>query len=250
MVGKNDRFELQIRGTLSSIAYPVFSLRGDKMSRTVEGTTAQFHVENEPEFWELWRHGGELGGERRVIADLLTRLRPDDVFWDVGSARGVYSSFAGQNCSEAVAFEPDASRLQKTERNLRRNQITFEMWNVALGRSEGTGTITDKQVVTEASGDTSLETIPIRRADSLVEESVTPPTVVKIDVEGAELAVLDGMGTLLDGIRLLYVESHPDRIDGDTEEELRRRLDGFELTPISAEKLNPIYRAVRRSETP
>ncbi|MFB6105375.1 MAG: FkbM family methyltransferase, partial [Halobacteriaceae archaeon] len=58
---------------------------------------------------------------------------------------------------------------------------------------------------------------------SIVEQNDLPsPTVVKIDVEGAEYNVLKGMGDLLDGVECVYCEIHHPSINefGSTEDEL------------------------------
>ena len=51
-------------------------------------------------------------------------------------------------------------------------------------------------------------TVRAARGTTLVAEGVPAPTVVKIDVEGWEGEVLDGLGDLIDGVRALFVEVH------------------------------------------
>ena len=52
------------------------------------------------------------------------------------------------------------------------------------------------------------EEVNIYRLEDFVEEFKIPkPTVVKIDVEGACLEVLEGMGDLLDSVEILYIET-------------------------------------------
>ena len=62
--------------------------------------------------------------------------------------------------------------------------------------------------------------VPIRRLDSYVAELGLPKAqVLKVDVQGAELAVLEGAGSLLEDVRLIQIESW-----------LRRSYDG--KTPL------------------
>ena len=60
-------------------------------------------------------------------------------------------------------------------------------------------------------------TVPVRtvRADSLLASGCEPPAVVKIDVEGFEGEVLDGMGSMLDlrSLRTVCVEVHFRKLD-------------------------------------
>jgi len=52
------------------------------------------------------------------------------------------------------------------------------------------------------------------------------PSVVKMDIEGAELAALDGFSDLIHDVRLLFCEVHPKRLDqmGASGEEVERYL--------------------------
>jgi FkbM family methyltransferase len=62
--------------------------------------------------------------------------------------------------------------------------------------------------------------VPIRRLDSYVKELGLPKVqLLKVDVQGAELAVLDGAGSLLEDVRLIQIETW-----------LRRSYDG--KTPL------------------
>ena len=57
------------------------------------------------------------------------------------------------------------------------------------------------------------------------------PTVVKIDVEGYESAVLDGFGVLLSDVRVLLCEVHPRRLLPDeTPKRILRRITDAGLT--------------------
>lgn len=51
-------------------------------------------------------------------------------------------------------------------------------------------------------------TVPLRRADGLwAERGWAPPDAIKIDVQGLEIACLDGFGTLLDGVACIEAEA-------------------------------------------
>jgi FkbM family methyltransferase len=50
--------------------------------------------------------------------------------------------------------------------------------------------------------------VPIRRLDSYVAELLLPgPDVLKVDVQGAEIAVLEGCGSLLQDVQLIQIET-------------------------------------------
>jgi Methyltransferase FkbM domain len=65
----------------------------------------------------------------------------------------------------------------------------------------------------EAAGDPDAVEIPVRTLDSLREDLGFHPDLVKIDVEGYEIAVLRGASrTLREDRPVLFLEVHPDRI--------------------------------------
>jgi hypothetical protein len=70
---------------------------------------------------------------------------------------------------------------------------------------------------------------------------VSAPTVVKIDVEGGEMAVLKGLAETLASVCLVYVECHGD--SGRIREFLRER--GFELETIDVDGHQLMIRAER-----
>ena len=198
--------------------------------------------------------------EFEVLRRLLSQLRPDDVFWDVGADKGLYSCLvAAAGCASVVAFEPHPVRRSELRRNLRRNGLSAMIRSEALASVDGEAAFNyriEHDVATDAVGvDESVGTpgseagdsvdtpdaeagdaakIPgvdvegtstniedetpagtfvssLRRGDTLLETGqVPPPTVLKLDVEGAEFEVLDGLRETLcrPSCRLLYCELH------------------------------------------
>ena len=125
-------------------------------------------------------------GEQPVLQELIDSVSRNDVFWDVGGHLGVYSSFVGQRVDQVVAFEPNTSRRAILKRNLKKNNVE------GIVRSDFLGDGSSDSVTT----------------DSL---DLPTPTMMKMDIEGGELAALKGMRELLQkvGLQLLFVELHP-----------------------------------------
>jgi len=179
--------------------------------RVINGDTPiELGVEhrNTPEAWEpkVWRH-------------LMSRLRPGDVFVDVGAHIGLYALGAAQRVGptgRVFAFEADPANA----RDLRRH--------VALNGHGDIISVIDRAVgdhVGEVafSAAASLEST-VSYADNANATSVAITTLddwfsgaridlLKIDVEGYEAHVLRGAKDLLtDGDRApayVYVEMHP-----------------------------------------
>lgn len=184
--------------------------------------------------------------ERRSLGIIVSELRADDVFFDVGAMYGLYTGFAGQRLTEGsiVAFEPYPRNLEALERTIELNGLSnVDVRDVALGTTNGVEEFESPSLeyhvrqqalrkrrsrrATESSipdADSSVVTFSVetRVGDDLVQAGALPrPNVVKIDVEGAEPVVVDGLSETLarEECRLLVCEIHPPaRDDDDTRE--------------------------------
>lgn len=157
--------------------------------------------------------------EREQITVLTSAMARHgcDLFLDVGANVGLYSLIvAARDLSRAViAFEPDARSIGQFQANLFINGLTHavEIRAVALSDRDGTvrfrpdaGTSTCRSRVT-AEGPLS---VPCTKLDSIL-SPVGERLFLKIDIEGHELAALDGMRRALERNRcFLQVESFPE----------------------------------------
>ena len=140
---------------------------------------------------------------QKAVASLL---REGDVFYDIGANVGFFSVLAGRLVGQAgavFAFEPVPANASTVERNARLNRLgNIEVLRVAVshhtGKSElflahyaGGAALKSAGVPPDLAGSIVVDTSSI---DDLVEHRrIRPPDVVKIDVEGAEKDVLQGM---------------------------------------------------------
>lgn len=140
-------------------------------------------------------------GTRLLIERLL---RPDDVFIDVGAHVGLHALAAARAMhgrGRIIAFEPNAETCRLLEKSVKLNgfsEIT-EIHQAAVSTATGCRPL----YLGEASGDHSLlppqeahghvpdqVEVPLARIDDFVDCS-QPVALIKIDVEGAELDVLE-----------------------------------------------------------
>jgi FkbM family methyltransferase len=186
--------------------------------------------------------------ERPLVEWLERTLRPEDVFWDVGANIGAISLVAARRCRRVVAFEPDPRSLSRLEQNVRANRLTqIEIVAGALGVSAGTATL--YQAADINTGMTSLvpgrsravgeQVVQVLRADDVIaQRPELTPTVMKLDVEGAEHLVLGGAPNLLRSGRLRALVFE-DRRDGEarpTNHEVVARLReaDYQIVPFAA----------------
>lgn len=200
-----------------------------------------------------------FGGERDILERFVQELPPGSAVWDIGANIGMWALFCGAKLGDkgtVIAFEPDPRARAFLERNIRlNNSVNVRIVTCALGQESGrtnffTGT-RDSQVsgLTPKKGaHPTVETassVQVMRADEVVSKGVAPaPYAAKIDVEGAELAVLRGFGKDAWAVlNLLAIEVHPAllaRMGGSVDElESILREHGFKI----------VFSGARRTET-
>jgi FkbM family methyltransferase len=133
---------------------------------------------------------------------LLHWLREGECFLDIGANVGAWSVLAAAACgARVVAFEPDERARRGLAENLRANGIEarVEVHECAAAAARGTRWFTRDGDTTnhlvDAAGDASAARIEADTVDARV--GARPVAMAKIDVEGAEREVLDGMRGIL-----------------------------------------------------
>ena len=153
-----------------------------------------------------------LLGERRVNAAIVNATRVGDCVWDVGANVGAYTAeFLARvdGGGRVVAVEPVPSNAVRVAALADDPPLTVVQ--AALARDDGSMALD----VSGPSGETSklrdapgAITVRVARGDTLLREGIPAPHVVKIDVEGFEGDVLDGMPSALASARAVVVEIH------------------------------------------
>lgn len=224
---------------------------------TVDGVTTTFRVGNMTEATGL-RYLAD--NERLVLEDIMGSLRADDVFYDVGANVGFYTCPAAAVAGEVVAFEPFPPNVGRLHENLARNRRSADIRELALSDEAGEAEFARGNMqpgfpmASLSPGDDDRITVRTARGDELIAAGEVPaPTVVKVDVEGAEGLVVDGLREALAGeTRLVYCEVHrPTDHRGSveafdtTEDEIRGTLDrlGFEVEELLADEEEVYLRA-------
>ncbi len=135
------------------------------------------------------------------------RLRPGDLFVDVGANIGIYTIFALDLGAAVIAVEP-TNRADRVREHLALNGYIAEVVQKALSNEPGTVRITEgldsfNHLVFDGTDGVDVEATTL---DALLGDRTAAG--VKIDVEGAERLVLEGATRALSEqrIRLLQLE--------------------------------------------
>lgn len=178
-----------------------WNLRGTR-TLSVGGTTATFDATGRSsrslQFF--------LENEAAMVEAMLDDARPDDVLWDVGANVGFHAALVGQHVEDAVAFEPVPPTAERLAANLRRNGVDATVRAHALGDADGE--IELESAISPDIPDGETLARPVHAGDSLAGDDLPAPTMLKVDVEGAEGDVLAGMDDALADCRVAYVEVH------------------------------------------
>lgn len=235
---------LHLSNVARELAYHA-TTRGRSQIRCARaGITATFSVPTP----SVWRATDTVAVEP-ILSEWLSLVRPGDVVYDVGAHYGVYSIFAGARGARVFAFEPDPERHDVFRANVRANNLdgVVTLAPVALSDHDGqtslyagTGVAALQDVATAVHLGTEHFDVPLIRADAFAAVSGAPtPTVLKIDVEGYESAVLDGLGDLLNSVRIVLCEIHPESLlPGESVATMYGRLDRAGLEPIDSARLD------------
>jgi FkbM family methyltransferase len=141
-------------------------------------------------------------------------LRADDCFFDVGANVGSYTILAaGAAGARVIAVEPIRATYEALRANVQLNGLddAVTLLNVGIGAADGTAWFTshldamNRMLAREEKSGAAVE-VPIVTLDGIA--AAEGPTFLKIDVEGAETAVLAGGATTMrsDSLRCVLIE--------------------------------------------
>jgi FkbM family methyltransferase len=153
--------------------------------------------------------GGFEDTERTFVGNFL---KSGMVVIDVGAHHGFYTLLASKKVGPAgrvLAFEPSPRERKKLLRHLRFNHcLNVKIWDCALGRAAGNaelfiidGTQTGCNSLRPPNSVQPTKSVPVRleSLDECMErEGIEHIDFIKMDVEGAEMEVLNGATRLLD----------------------------------------------------
>lgn len=137
-----------------------------------------------------------------ATTEVLWRLTtPDDLAVDLGANVGYFTSLFAHRASHVVSFEPHPVHVERLQRAMSAwpNAERVEMWPNAVSDSSGEATLGMPENFGANEGQASLS-LDGKAGDEIIVQSVTLDRalgnrrvgVMKIDVEGHELAVLRG----------------------------------------------------------
>ncbi len=147
---------------------------------------------------------------------------PRGLFLDVGANIGRLSVYAGQLGFSVVALEPHPKAFRALEENLLRNHIDGKAYNVAAwnGYKSLPFYTGNSSALSNVFGTKDVYGGELKRTAWVmavpVDSFKLSPSVVKIDAEGAEVEIMQGMGETMERShpKVIFESFVKDRLDG------------------------------------
>jgi FkbM family methyltransferase len=198
------------------------------------------------------------GTAERPLQEALAReLKPGATFYDIGANIGFITLIAARlvgPTGRVVAFEPVPKNVAAIRENLALNGITWvDVQETAMARQSGAATLIVSDVsafsrlasVNVPTGARETIEVKVNSVDEFVASgSERVPDVVKIDVEGAELEVIEGMRQTLSQHRpVVLCEVH------DCNVQYVELMNSLGYDPINLDEDIPVEQGGRNAHT-
>lgn len=185
-----------------------------------------------------------------------TATAPGAVVCDIGANAGAYSVLFGRwagDSGRVFAFEPSPSTRENLSRHLRLNNLNrvVEIVPMAVAdqctEAEFTVAAPDGMHRLASQGSSGQKVrVPVTTLDAFCAERQMQPTVIKIDVEGFELAVLRGARKTLERVGRgleAFMEIHPSLWSeiGIAQADVAHELEQQGLTVVSLNEAQDVW---------
>ncbi len=149
----------------------------------------------------------------KFLIELLSKEQ-NISFADIGAHYGYFTNLVGSTSKtvDIHCFEPNPAFIDILKANMQRNGVTANIHEVALSDSKGSIPFCNR-TMKATDNESGAFSVASETFDSYIANLSIAPSIVKIDVHGAEGKVLKGMKNSLNRIvKHLFVEIHAKHI--------------------------------------
>ncbi|HVJ34544.1 MAG TPA: FkbM family methyltransferase [Terriglobia bacterium] len=169
---------------------------------------------------ELRRSSEALLKEPGTNAWIRNKVRPGEVFYDIGANIGVYTLMAGKQVGRTgrvYAFEPHAANFAQLLRNVKRNDlqgivlpccialhnkselVNFNYMDLGVARGHSQVNQLTDYMGEQFEAELAEPKVSFSLDDLISQHGLLAPDHIKIDVDGNEIPILNGMLGVLTG---------------------------------------------------
>lgn len=213
---------LHLRRVLGKVYFRLARPHDGVLRLEAAGTEGRFYIRTPAELRNL-DPAGAFQDERWILEHVLRTLERGGTFYDIGSNVGLYAVLVAKALGErgrVIAFEPFTEAFAHLRSNVELNRLTnVRLFRNALGQFpmqgrlyRGGGNADSSMVIPPSGVDLGYELVGVVRGDDLVRSHSLPlPRAVKIDVEGYEHEVIQGLRSTLaePECQVVCCEIHP-----------------------------------------
>jgi len=195
----------------------------------------------------LWQASGNINRRSMALWQALLRLHPWSLILDVGANHGEMLLWPElPRGARVYAFEPNPALAPLLRRSLADSGVAAEVVEAAVGSIDGRIALhldrrwsgTSSLIAANTSGDYRTVEVPITRLDSFLAGLDGPAPggslLVKIDVEGLEAEVLQGLRPALNRWDRVAIMAEVHRLPAETLDGIASDFDILALDPAGA----------------
>lgn len=182
--------------------------------------------------------------EPETLDWINTHIKPGEILWDIGANIGLYSVYAGLKGAKVYAFEPSALNFTLLVEHIHLNNCYKNVLPlcVALGTEtkidmlnmnsfeigHASNSLGNSQNQFESIDPVFAQAIPAFHADDFIKFFNLPkPDHIKLDVDGNELMIMEGLKNILQSVRTVSIEVEGRNAEGENLQRIESLLSGF-----------------------
>lgn len=191
------------------------------MALTIDLYGHEIKTEGQSEFWLLVENGA---WEKNTFEVMNSFIEPGKIFVDIGAWIGVFSIYASKLGAMVLAAEPDPIAFEEMAGNVKVNKLqTIWIMRAAISDKNGVaqlnttgefGNSESSLVEREGKGEVIMvETITLESFLDYFKVNPDDIWLIKIDIEGGEVALLKQAAPLLEEYKpVIHLSLHPNWI--------------------------------------
>lgn len=170
--------------------------------------------------------------ETKSVDFLLENVTSVERFFDVGAFCGYYGLHACIAGTPTTFFEPNTTCCSAIRKSVAENKLNnWEIFSYAVSNKEGHHAFSVGKIAGFYRGKRKGT---LKKSTVMLNEFLLQPSMVKIDVEGMEREVLEGMIPMQHMVKHMIVEFHPMHVSSGEIEKTLSLIEDFGFEEISS----------------